>query len=183
VGVFLAVLTAFHARADVLYSFSQPASGAGAQTVPAVNFDFTTPSLLTTLTMLPGSSVDAPLVHWMGLDLSILSVLIDPGLNNDAYWIRPGVPFIGIRMGLGNQEVLSEGMCFVPDHFGCTASPDAQIFDHFGTYTVGDTSLTISSTDSLQTATPEPRFETAAGLVALLTTMVMACRARHIVTT
>jgi hypothetical protein len=179
-GVFLVAVSAFSARGDVLYSFSQPASASGVYATPAITFDFTEPSLLTAATEIPGSSISAPVIRYMGLDLSILSVFIDPGLATGEHWLASGVPFLGIRMGWDSEVVLSEGMCFVPDHYGCTASPAAQIMDHFGTYTVGDSKLTISSTDPPPTATPEPRFETAAGLFVLITSIGVAYGGRRI---
>jgi hypothetical protein len=166
--LFLVVVAPFSAPAGVLYSFSQPASSYGSISTSAIDFDFTAPSLLTSTTLIPGGSINSPGVRYAGLDLSILSVLIDPGLKNGTPWIGEGIPFLGIRMGWGSQVVLSEGMCFVPDHYGCTASPAAQIFDHFGTYANGDIQLTIAPTDVLQTATPEPGFQSAFGLLALL---------------
>ena len=174
VGLFL-VVGAFSAPAEVLYSFSQPASPPGIYPTPAIVFNFTVPALLTGPTLIPGSSINSLGVHYMGLDLSVLSVDIDPGLNGAA-------PSLGIRMGWGSQEVMSEGMCFVPDHYACTASPAAQILDHFGVYTIGGTYLTISPSDAPQTATPEPRFEAVAGLLALLMVAEMAHRAHCTVT-
>jgi hypothetical protein len=125
-------------------------------------------------------------IHDMGLDLSLLSVMIDPGMNNnDAPYIGSrGVPFIGISTGWGSQQVMSEGVCF-DSNSSCysTLSPvGAQAFDHFGTYTHGDVQLTISSTDVAQTAVPEPSFEAAAGLLSLLTMAGMARRVRRILT-
>lgn len=78
------------AHADVLYSYTQPEFLNGATSIPGVHFEFTTPSFLTTLTEIPGSSMQADIVHFMGLDLSILSVLIDPGMKNGPYWLGPG---------------------------------------------------------------------------------------------
>ena len=176
----LVVVAPFSASAGILYSFSQPASSYGGVSTSAIDFDFTVPSLLTSTTLIPGSSINSSGVRFAGLDLSILSVLIDPGLKNGTPWIGEGIPFLGIRMGWGTQVVLSEGMCFVPDHYGCTASPEAQIFDHFGTYTNGDILLTIASTDVPQTAAPEPGFESAFGLLALLLMVGMARRAHHV---
>ena len=175
----LLVVGSFSAPAGVLYSFSQPASPPGVFPIPAIDFDFTVPSLLTSSTVIPASDINSPVIHYIGLDLSILSVTIDPGLNSEAPFIGSrGVGFIAIKTGWGSEEITGEGVCF-DSNSSCysTLSPvGAQAFDHFGTYTSGDTSLTISSTDLSQTATPEPGFETAAGFL-LLTAVVMARRA------
>ena len=85
-------MSAFNAPADVLYSFSQTTSSPSGYPLPAINFDFTEPSFLTTLTSIPGSSINSSVVHYMGLDLSILSVLIDPGLNAGPHWIAAAFP-------------------------------------------------------------------------------------------
>jgi hypothetical protein len=181
-GFFLVLVGSFSAPAGVLYSFSQPASP---PFFPTINFDFTVPSLLTNSTVIPASDINSPVIHYLGLDLSIISVMIDPGLNSGAPYIGSrGVGDIIISTGWGSQVVLSEGVCF-DSNISCysTLSPvGAQAFDHFGTYTVGDIYLTIASTDAPQTATPEPRFETAAGFLVLLTAIGMASRTSHLIT-
>lgn len=181
-GLVFVIVGSFNAPAGVLYSFSQPASGSGLDGLPAINFDFTVPSLLTNSTLIPASDINSPLIHYLGLDLSVLSVTIDPGLDSQAPYVGSrGVGDIIIKTGLGSQVVFSEGICF-DSNTSCysTLSPvGAQAFDQFGTYTHGDISLTISSNDPAQTAAPEPRFETAAGFLLLLTAVAMAGRSCH----
>ena len=171
----LVVAGCFSAPAGVLYSFSEPASPPDS----AVNFDFTVPSLITSPTVIPATDINSPVIDVYGLDLSIISVTIDPGLSNNALYIGSrGVGFVAIRAGLGTQVVMSEGICF-DSNSSCysTLSPvGAEAFDHFGVYTGADATLTISSTDAPQTLTPEPRFETGGGLLVLLTGVGMARR-------
>jgi hypothetical protein len=167
-GLFLGLMTVFNASADVMYSYYEPDPPPEFGLTPNISFEFTEPSLLTTLTVVPGSSIKSISMFDGGRSVSILSVTIDPGMNNGSYWIAPGVPYLGIVMGIDGQYAMSEGMCFVPDHYGCTASPNADVMDHFGTYTIVDSSLTISSVDTAPAAVPEPRFETATGLAVLL---------------
>jgi hypothetical protein len=145
-GLFLGLMTVFNASADVMYSYYEPDPPPEFGLTPNISFEFTEPSLLTTLTVVPGSSIKSVPMFDGGRSVSILSVTIDPGMNNGSYWIAPGVPYLGIVMGIDGQYAMSEGMCFVPDHYGCTASPNADVMDHFGTYTIVDSSLTISST-------------------------------------
>ncbi|MFL6448387.1 MAG: hypothetical protein ACJ746_11955 [Bryobacteraceae bacterium] len=70
---------------------------------------------------------------------------------------------------------------FVLDTYGCRPSPsDPRAFDHFGTFTSGPMQLTITQiADVPQTAAPEPRFEAAAGLLALLSIFGRVYRARR----
>lgn len=170
-GLFFFVVGSLNAPAGVLYSFSQTPPQSEVGITPTINFDFTTPSLLTNSTVIRASDLTSPLIHFQGLDLSVLSVTIDPGLNSEtSYPGSRGVAFIGIEMGRGSQELMSLGLCFDSNIscFSTSAPIGAQAFDHFGTYTQGYTSLTISSTEPSQTATPEPRLEIGAGFLVLL---------------
>lgn len=170
-ALMLVVAADFNAPASVLYTFSEPSSPPGDYPTPAINLSFTVPSLLTSSTVIPGSSVNSPVIPYMGLDLSILSVNIDPGIDTLVPWIR-------IAMGRNGQLLFGEGACFVPDTYACTPSPAAKVFDHFGTYTSGDMTLTISSEDAAVAAVPEPRHEAGFGLIGLLIAVGIARRSR-----
>lgn len=163
-GLFLVIVSSWTASADVLYSFSQPAAAG----FPAIYFSFTEPNIITSSTTLSGTSIDAPLIHGPFSDFPILSVTIDPGLDNDEPYIgRRGVGFIAIDAG----DIFSENVCF-DSNLSClytTLTPlNPQPFDHFGTYEIGNVSLTISST------VPEPRFETLVGFLFLVPALAVA---------
>ena len=159
-----ALLLAFvaSAPAEVLYSISQPAF----EMIPSINLSFKVPSLLTTSTTIPGSSIDSPEISWGILTLPIQSVSINPGLDGTT-------PFIRVT----TSDFFSY-TCFESNLY-CSGTPiNAQVFDHFGTYTQAMMQLTISNDNGVATATPEPRFVTASGIVALLTIVEISRRSR-----
>ena len=167
-GLLCAVMMPVAGLAAITYSIFQSAEPGvpGAPSVSAINLDFTVPSLITTNTRITGSDINSSGVTVDGQNLSLLSVGIDPGLGIGGYQVAPGIPWVALSFGLNGQQVFGEGVCFVPVStqypYGC-AGPGATPFDHFGTYTHGDVTLTIASSD-----VPEPRFELAFGLCALL---------------
>jgi hypothetical protein len=193
-GLFLTLAVALSMPGDVLYSFSEsPYNPPGSYPSPAFSFEFTVPALLTSPTLIPGamnppavpatglnynviadSIINAPDFQYLGRVFSTLSVAFDPGLNGRT-------PMIGVSMGWDGQVVMSEGFCFdtIPSCYSSLRPTATFVFDYFGTYTVGDARLTISRTADPQTATPEPRFGAATGLLALLIVVGVIPRTRQ----
>lgn len=159
--------------AAVTYTISQPAYQSPVGFMTAINLDFTVPSLITTNTVIPASEVNSSGVTVASVNLSLISVGIDPGVGIGVPQVGPGIPWVGLSFGENGQPVFGEGTCFVPDPYGCAGGPGATPFDHLGTYTNGIPPLTLTIAPS---SVPEPRFELAFGLFALLLLIGMGRR-------
>ena len=173
-GLFFALIVPTSGSAAITYTISQPAYDVPGFYNSAIDIEFTVPSLITTLTTIPAADVDfSSGLTSDSLNLSLISVEIDPGLGVGAYRVAPGVPWIDLSFGVNGEQYFGESACFVDNTYGCT-SRGATPFDHFGTYTNGP--IAEALTLIIAPAVPEPSFKCAVGLCALSILVGARCR-------